>query len=239
MCGRFGAEREYVQLALRYQAVVKTLDPGPRYNIAPTDSVPVIVAHYGERYLTHHRWGLVPSWAKALSIGARMINARAESVATTPAFRDSLNARRCVIPATRFYEWQRAGAMKIPHSIQRNDGFPMSVAGLWAAWRNPTTKERVLSCTIITTTANSLMAPLHDRMPVILDDEALERWLDPSPTETADLLGLLVPCSDDTLSAYAVSSLVNNVRNDGPELIVPATEPATRLQVAGQLSFDE
>src|SRR4051794_2234295 len=106
MCGRFGAEQEYVQLALRYQAVIKAIDPGPRYNIAPTQPVAVIVPHGDERHLTHHRWGLVPSWSKDLSIGARMINARAETVATLPAFRESFVHQRCIIPATRFYEWK-------------------------------------------------------------------------------------------------------------------------------------
>jgi putative SOS response-associated peptidase YedK len=240
MCGRFGVEREYVQLALRYQAVVTAVDPGPRYNVAPSDPAPVIVAHDGERFLTHHRWGLVPSWAKDLSIGARMINARSETVAVQPAFRDSLVSRRCIIPATRFYEWQRAGATKVPHSIQRNDGFPMSFAGLWATWRNPADGERVPSCTIITTTANRMMAPLHDRMPVILDDQAVDLWLDPAMKDFARALELLVPCPDDTLSAYCVSSLVNNVRNDGPDLIVPADELplAESLPAVSQLSFD-
>src|SRR6266545_2396051 len=153
MCGRFGVEKEYVQLALRYQAVVQTVDPGPRYNVAPTDPAPVIVAHDGERFLTHHRWGLVPFWSKDLSGGARMINARAETVAILPAFRDALVSRRCIIPATRFYEWPRASGARVPHSIQRSDGFPMSFAGLWAAWHDPKTQERVLSCTIVTTTA--------------------------------------------------------------------------------------
>src|SRR6266511_2857068 len=146
MCGRFGVEKEYVQLALRYQAVVSTIDPGPRYNIAPTDPAPVIVAHDGERFLTHHRWGLIPGWAKDRSIGARMINARAETVATLPAFRDALIPRRCIIPATRFYEWRRNGTARTPHSIQRGDGTSMSFAGLWAAWHDRITGERVLSC---------------------------------------------------------------------------------------------
>jgi len=240
MCGRFGVEREYVQLALRYQAVVEAVDPGPRYNVAPTDPAPVVIAHDGERFLTHHRWGLVPSWAKDLTIGARMINARSETVATQPAFRDSLASRRCVIPATRFYEWQRAGGTKVPHSIQRSDGSPMSFAGLWASWRNQTNGERVLSCTIITTVANRMMAPLHDRMPVILDDQALDLWLDPSLTDAGRVLGLIVPCPDDVLSAYGVSPLVNNVRNEGPELIVPAAEMPMDPSPAAvqQLSFD-
>jgi putative SOS response-associated peptidase YedK len=221
VCGRFGVERDYVQLARRYQATVDALDPGPRYNIAPTDPAPVIVTRDGARLLTEHRWGLVPHWSKDLSGGARMINARAETVATAPAYRDLLVSRRCIIPATRFYEWPRIGGTKIAHSIQRTDGFPMSFAGLWASWRNPSTQERVRSCTIITTAANQMMAPLHDRMPVVLEDETVSMWLDPSVTALADLLGLLVPSSDETLSAYAVSPLVNNVRNDGPELIAP------------------
>jgi putative SOS response-associated peptidase YedK len=237
MCGRFGVEREYVQLALRYQAVVRVVDPGPRYNIAPTDPAPVVLAHEGERYLAHHRWGLVPSWAKDLSVGARMINARAETVATQPAFRESLISRRCIIPATRFYEWQRANGAKIPHSIHRNDGVPMSFAGLWASWRNPTSDERVLSCTIITTAANRTMAGLHDRMPVILDDDALESWLAPS-TGAADLLQLLVPCPDGALSAHPVSALVNNVRNDGPELIERPTDLVGSVTGPLQLTFE-
>src|SRR5688500_9222526 len=125
MCGRIGVERDYVQLALRYQAIVKAVDPGPRYNVAPTDPIPAIAAPDGERTLAHYRWGLIPSWAKDVSIGARMINARAETVAIQLAFRDLLASQRCIIPATRFYEWQHVGGSKIPHSIQRADGFPM------------------------------------------------------------------------------------------------------------------
>ena len=240
MCGRFGVEQEYVQLALRYRAVVDAVDPGPRYNIAPTDPAPVVVTHQGERRLSHHRWGLVPSWSKDLSGGARMINARAETVATLPAFRDALASRRCVIPATRFYEWQRIGAARVPHSIQRGDGSPMSFAGLWAVWRNPRTHERVPSCSIVTTTANATMARLHDRMPVILDDEAVDLWLDASLDNPADLLGLLLPCPDDILSTYIVSPLVNNVRNDGPALIEPAAAVAVpeERSIEGQLPFE-
>ena len=135
----------------------------------------------------------MPFWSKDLSGGARMINARAETVATLPAFRDALVSRRCIIPATRFYEWRRANGARIPHSIQRSDGSPMSFAGLWAAWHDPTSQERVLSCTIVTTTANRMMAPLHDRMPVILDDEDVDLWLDPSFADVPALLPLLVP----------------------------------------------
>ena len=219
MCGRYGVEQEYVQLALRYQAVVKAIDPGPRYNVAPTQQVPVIVAHENERFLVEHRWGLVPFWAKDLSIGARMINARSETVATLPAFRESLAKRRCIIPATRFYEWQKVGKSRIPYTILRNDGFPMSFAGLWASWRNPETHERVLSCSIVTTAANTPMRSLHDRMPVILEDDAVDRWLDPDVEDVEGLRGLLAPAPDDTVSAHPVSRLVNDVKNDGPAII--------------------
>ena len=221
MCGRFGVEQEYVQLALRYQAVVKAIDPGPRYNIAPTDPVAVVVQHEGERYLAHHRWGLVPFWAKDLSIGVRMINARAETVARLPAFRESLEGRRCVIPATRFYEWQKVDKTKVPYTILRNDGFPMSFAGLWASWRHPETKDRLLSCSIVTTTPNAVVSALHDRMPVILEEDALARWLDPDFHDVGELMALLRPCAEDALYTYPVSRLVNDVRNDGPELVVP------------------
>jgi putative SOS response-associated peptidase YedK len=228
MCGRFGAEQEYVALARRYQAVVQAIDPGPRYNVAPTDPVPVIVAYQGDRYLAHHRWGLVPHWAKDLSIGARMINARAETVATLPAFRQSFERRRCIIPATRFYEWKRTGGAKQPYTILRTDGEPMSFAGLWAAWRHPVSGERVLSCSIVTTTPNAVVADLHDRMPVVLLDEVLARWLDPEFRDVGQLRALLRPCPDDLLSIYPVSRLVNDVRNDGPDLIAPVSlaEPA-------------
>lgn len=221
MCGRFGQEQTYVQLALRYRAVVKAIDPGPRYNIAPTDPVAVIVEYQGERYLAHHRWGLVPYWAEGLSVGNRMINARAETVATRPAFRDSFEKRRCVVPATRFYEWKRVDSKKAPYTILRSDGFPMSLAGLWASWRDSATHERVLTCTIVTTRSNAVVAQLHDRMPVVLDDESIDRWLDPDFTDERALLAMLRPCADDELYTYQVSALVNNVKNDGPELVAP------------------
>lgn len=226
MCGRFGAEHEYVQLALRYQAVVTVIDPGPRYNVAPTDPVAVIRNDDGQRILTHHRWGLVPYWAKDLSIGNRMINARAETVATQSAFRESLERRRCIIPATRFYEWQRAGRRKQPFTILRSDGFPMNFAGLWAIWRDRESGETIHSCTIVTTTPNVVVARLHDRMPVVLSDEAVDLWLDPGLVELGQLQSLLLPCADDELRVYPVSDLVNSVRNDGPELIAPVAFPA-------------
>jgi putative SOS response-associated peptidase YedK len=229
VCGRYGVEQEYVQLALRYQAVVKAIDPGPRYNVAPTQQVPVIVAHEGQRFLAEHRWGLVPFWAKELSIGAKMINARSETVATLPAFRESLAQRRCIIPATRFYEWQKVGKARLPHMILRNDGFPMSFAGLWSSWRNPESQERVLSCSIITTAANNVMRSLHERMPVILEDEAIASWLDASITDPARLQPLLATAPDDTVYSQQISSLVNDVKNDGPKILETPPEVALLL----------
>jgi len=226
MCGRFGVEQEYIQLALRYQATVEALDPGPRYNVAPTQPVAVVGVRNGQRVLAEQRWGLVPHWAKDLSVGARMINARAETVADLPAFRDSLIRRRCIIPATRFYEWQQHGPHKIPHSIQRTDGAPMTFAGLWAAWWDKEQEQVVRTCAIVTTTANSVMAELHERMPVILEDDDLGRWLDPALTDEITLRDLLHPCADDTVYAYAVGPSVNNWRNDGPQLTLPVNPPA-------------
>lgn len=222
MCGRYGEEEEYVALARRYQAVIDAIDPGPRYNVAPTQPAAVVVQYEGVRHLTHHRWGLVPYFAKDLSIGSRMINARAETLGTQAAFRDSLATRRCIVPATRFYEWKAVGKAKFPHSILRNDHAPMHFAGLWASWRNRETGERVLSCTIVTTIPNALVGQLHNRMPVVLPDEAVAMWLDPS-TPIQALNGLLVPYPDnDDLFIYPVSQLVNNANNEGPELVAPA-----------------
>ena len=219
MCGRFGEEQEYVALSRRYQAVLRAVDPGPRYNVAPTQPAAVIVQNGGERSLVHHRWGLVPHFARDVSIGARMINARAETLTQQPAFREAFEERRCVIPATRFYEWRRDGRARIPFSILRNDGAPLNFAGLWASWRDRGTGERVLSFTIVTTASNGLISPLHDRMPAILDDEAVAAWLDPN-LDAATLQAFLVPYPDsDDLFMYRVPLLVNNANNEGPELI--------------------
>lgn len=228
MCGRFGEEEEYVALARRYQAFVEVADPGPRYNVAPTQPAAVIVQHEGKRHLTHHRWGLVPAFAKDLSIGARMINARSETLTSQAAFREAFAVRRCIVPATRFYEWQKRDKDRIPFSILRNDGAPLHFAGLWASWRGKETGERVLSCAIVTTDANETMAPIHDRMPVILPDEAVDLWLDPTANEV-ELKRLLIPYEgEESLYAYRISPLVNNWQNEGPELIVPAVEAADR-----------
>jgi putative SOS response-associated peptidase YedK len=188
-----------------------------RYNVAPSTNIPVIRQVDGERTLSLLHWGLVPCWAKDIKIGYKMINARAETVATKPAFRSAYKTRRCLIPASGFYEWKREANPKIPHFIHRRDDEPMAFAGLWESCEIE--DGIVESCTIITTTPNELMAQLHNRMPVILDSQDFDWWM----TGSRDEIGqLLEPCPSDELEAYPISRQVNNPRNEGPELLRPA-----------------
>ncbi len=188
-----------------------------RYNVAPSTNIPVIRLIEGERVLSLMRWGLIPYWARDPKIGYKMINARAETVAAKPAFRSAYKARRCLIPASGFYEWKRNANPKIPHFVHRRDDSPMAFAGLWESCEIE--NEIVESCTIITTTPNEMMAELHNRMPVILDPETFDWWM----TGPRDEVGqLLVPCPSDELEAYPISRQVNNPRNEGPELLRPA-----------------
>jgi putative SOS response-associated peptidase YedK len=163
-------------------------------------------------------WGLIPCWAKDTKIGYKMINARAETVATKPAFRAAYKARRCLIPAEGFYEWKRNVAPSRPHYIHKRDGSPMAFAGLWEPWQAE--DETIESCAIITTEPNELMARLHNRMPVILDPQDFDWWMTGSVDEVGQLL---LPCPSDELEAYPISRRVNNPRNEGPELLRPAT----------------
>lgn len=220
MCGRFGLEETYVQLALRYQAELITVDPGPRYNIAPTQPVAVVVEREGRRVLDRYRWGLVPGWARDRSIGQRLINARAETAATLPSFRTAFRQQRCVIPATRYYEWKRVGTRKVPYTITHPERIPLSFAGLWDRWRDPTTGEDVYSCAIITTAATAALAAIHDRMPAILPVSAVATWLDPSYADVGALQAVLRP-ADTELQVTPVSRRVNDPRNDDPEILRP------------------
>lgn len=206
----------------------------PRFNVAPTQVVPVVREPParkldivrtvdGGRELVAARWGLIPSWAKEASIGNKMINARAETVAEKPAFRAAFRARRCIIPASGFYEWRRrGGGPKQPFLIRRKDGQPMAFAGLWESWTDPATGEVVTTCTIITCAPNALMAELHDRMPVILDPADHDAWLDPTRLGGEELLR---PCPADWLEAVPVSTRVNSPRNDDAALLEPEGEP--------------
>ena len=164
------------------------------------------------------RWGLIPWWAKNASIGSRMINARAETVSEKPAFRDALRRRRCLVLSDGFYEWQRTGTARKPMRIVVGSGQPFAFAGLWSVWRDQD-GNRIPSCAIITTTANDLLRPVHDRMPVVLPREMEEFWLDRSVEDPGALGSVLTPYPDDAMQAYEVSTLVNSAANDGPEVI--------------------
>ncbi len=227
MCGRFvqSSEPETYAEAFHVDRTVTEKIP-PSYNVAPTDPVYAVAEHDGERLLGSFRWGLIPFWAKDRKIAARNINARAETVADKPAFRDSFATRRCLIPADGFYEWQKKPKGKLPHYIYPPEGTPLALAGLWASWRDRETDERVRSCTIITTRPNQRLAELHDRMPVVLPESVWDQWLAEGEAGADRLRALLVPAPDDSLAFHPVSTLVNKVANNLPECIEPLTTPA-------------
>ena len=194
---------------------------GPRYNVAPTQPIPVVVQRDEGRLIELHRWGLVPSFAKSGTAGARMINARAETVATSPAFRASFLRRRCVIPADGFYEWRRVGRRRTPFLIHTRHDAALAFAGLWAPWRDPESGEWLLSAAVVTTAANSVVGQLHNRMPVILGADEWPVWIDSEIRDPGLLSDLLRPAADGLLTLTPVSPLVNNVNNDGPALLTP------------------
>lgn len=221
MCGRFSLTTNIGAVALRFGVRTSLEDAGdvPRYNIAPTQTV-IVVGDDGQRHLTRMRWGLIPSWAKDHAIGNRMINARAETVATRPAFRVALRKRRCLVVADGFYEWQERAGGKQPYHLALKSREPFGFAGLWDTWMSPEGDE-IRSCTIITTEANELLRPIHDRMPVILTREAEGLWLDPAIQEPARLLPLLKPYPAEAMEAYQVSPWVNTPSHDTPRCIEP------------------
>jgi len=234
MCGRF-VQASSPELLVERFGVDEPAAPvhEPSYNVAPRASVYAVRDRAEEqgrrRYLSELRWGLIPSWAKDPKVGDRMINARAESLADKPAYERAFRRHRCLVPAEGFYEWQRRGGRKQPMFIHRRDGEPMAFAGLWAAWRpDDATDDWVRSCTIVTTGANGTVAPLHDRMPVVLEERDWDRWLDPDAPELDALVRLLRPAPDDLLVAYPVGTAVNSADNDGPHL-VDRVEPEPSL----------
>jgi putative SOS response-associated peptidase YedK len=221
VCGRFAQQRPASELADIFAAEPLVDDAEARYNLAPTDPALVVVERPDRRGLTAYRWGLVPHWEKSPAGAARRINARAETIATAPAFRDSFVRKRCIVPADAFYEWQRRSGVRQPYAVRRSDGEPLALAGLWASWRASEQSEWLRTFAIITTRSNGTIAPIHDRMPVILPSDTWDRWLDPLLAEPSELLGLLVPSDPEGLDVYAVERLVNSVRNDGPALLEP------------------
>ncbi len=214
MCGRYAFTITAAELQAHFD-LASVPEFAPRYNIAPSQNAPVVRLEGGRRLARMLRWGLVPRWAEDAKIGHRMINARAESVAVKPAFREAFRRRRCLVPATGFYEWKRMNGRKQPYFIHRKDGRPLTMAGLWEAWRDPT-GEILESFTVITTQANAIVAPLHERMPAILPPEAYALWLDEHAADPASLQELLRAPAAEALEAYPVSPIVNNPANDTP-----------------------
>ncbi|MCC6456519.1 MAG: SOS response-associated peptidase [Caldilineaceae bacterium] len=229
MCGRFTLHTSPEQIAAQFDVEQPRL--ADRYNIAPTQPVGIVrldrEATGREWALVH--WGLIPSWAKEPSIGARMINARGETVAEKPSFRAAMRRRRCLLPADGFYEWKREGRGKQPYHIRMRSQEPFALAGLWEIWTAPDGSE-IQSCTIITTEANEVTSPLHDRMPVILNPEDYEQWLgqgkDADAKEIDQLRHLIRPFDAGLMEVYPVSPKVNSPLYDGPDCIEPLPGPA-------------
>ncbi len=233
MCGRFTQQRPASELAEIFAAEPLADELGARFNVAPTDDAFVVVQREDRRAITAYRWGLIPHWSKDLKTGSKMFNARAETLTGSPAFRDAFKRHRCLVPVDAFYEWKREGAVRQPYLIERDDGRPLALAGLWAGWKDPATETVRRTFTIITTTPNEAMADLHDRMPVVIADDAWDRWLDPTIPDPTELRAMLEPSDDISLRIYAVNRDVNDVRRDGPELIEPLIAPAPAVDSLG------
>ncbi len=229
MCGRFALYADSETLARHFQCPLP-FAVAPRYNVAPGQ--PILALKYNrdtrQHEWTHFQWGLVPAWASDPSIGNRMINARSETVAEKPAFRNALRYRRCIVPVNGFFEWKKEGRTKQPYFVRYQDHRPMGLAGLWEHWQGVDGTE-LLTCTIITTDANELIHPLHDRMAVILPPEAYSAWLDPE-TPVPELLPLLKPTLPEGMIAYPVSPRVSSVMNDDPSLVEPLSSEKPQAQ---------
>lgn len=223
MCGRYTLSSAGDEIALLFD-LPQQLSLLPRYNMAPTQEAAVVrvVEPGGPRRLDLLRWGLVPYWAKEASIGNKMINARAEGVAEKASFKWSFKKKRCLIPTDGFYEWKKEGKSKQPYLIHRQDGKPFAFAGLWSSWRDPERGgEPLETFTILTTDPNDLLRPLHNRMPVILDKENFDLWLDPKMEDAARLQPLLIPHAVAGFEAFPVSRAVNSPAHDEPDCVAP------------------
>ena len=232
MCGRFVTSSPASQIAAYFDAEItaeRLLEREPNFNVAPTTDVAVVVERDGRRGLALRRWGLVPSWAKDVAVGSKMINARVETAATKPSFRSAFTKRRCIIPVDGFYEWKAPseGSRKQPFYIVRRDREPLAFAGLWESWKDPDAAAAgkspvpLLTCSILTTEATGPMAEVHHRMPVLLGPDSWDAWLDETVTDRDEIQGMVLPAPDDLLEMWPVSTAVNSVRNKGPELVEP------------------
>jgi len=211
VCGRYKLSRRKQIIEEHFDTVSGEEDWSPRYNTAPTQPIPVIRQNAKEpvRELSLMRWGLIPSWAKDASGAAKMINARSETAATLPAFRDAMKSRRCLIPVDGFYEWMRTGKTKQPYCFEVNDGALFAFAGIWDRWKDPS-GQWVKSCSILTTTPNAVTSPVHDRMPVILDPDSYDLWLDPGMSNVGEVSNLLRPYDARLMRSYPVSARINH-----------------------------
>ncbi len=226
MCGRYVVAAAESPERAEIEFNERTISFPPRYNCAPTDALPVyrLDRQRSGGELALLRWGLIPSWAKDKRIGVKLINARADSILSKPAFRNAFLRRRCLVPMSGFYEWTATPGGKVPHYVYLLNTPLFAAAGLWEWWRGPEGAEPVQSFTIITTGANQLVSTLHDRMPVIMAPDDYEQWLDPRCEDPASLQALLRPFPEEEMGRHRVSPRVNSVKNDGSELIEPIAE---------------
>ncbi len=226
MCGRITQQLSAAELAAYFEADPLETAPPARFNLAPAQQAIVVIADGGRRMLATFEWGLPPPWD-----APPLINARAETVATSPAFAEAFRLRRCIVPADGFFEWQHAGGGRQPFLIRNADGEPLALAGLWAPARE-TSEGQLPTFTIVTTSANDLLALLHDRMPVILRPEAWVTWLDPS-ADVSKLRSMLAPAPSESLEAFPVSRRVNDVRNDDGRIVAPLEGVPVTLEQPG------
>ncbi|AHJ30478.1 SOS response-associated peptidase [Nodularia spumigena CS-584] len=226
MCGRFTLNQSLAALAQFFGVDGQIPNLAAQYNIAPTQRVATVLNNpeTNQREFKQLRWGLIPAWAKDPGMGVKLINARAETVAQKPAFRSAFWYRRCLVLADGFYEWKRQNGKKQPFYFRLSDGQPFGFAGLWEKWQPPQGKpdcEEIISCTILTTAANELVQPIHDRMPVIVSPQDYDLWLNSQMPTPERLQQLLCPYPDQVMTGYPVSSLVNNSRHNSSECIIP------------------
>lgn len=230
MCGRYTVRATWHEMVSQFRATGEPVFPWTaRYNIAPTQQVPIVRAHAATRELACVRWGLIPSWASDEKIGSRLINARSETLLEKPSFRTAFRRRRCLIVVDGFYEWRTQGRTKLPFYIQRRDQRLFAFAGLWEQWWGPSEQRRVeplTTCTVITTDANAFMAPIHDRMPVIISPDDYELWLQTEGSDLDQVTQLLHPYLADDLQMYPVSTLVNRPTVDDADCIQPLAPSA-------------
>jgi putative SOS response-associated peptidase YedK len=224
MCGRYTVTSapEAIRALFRY---AEQPNFPPRYNVAPTQPIPIVRLVDGQRHFALVRWGLLPSWVKDPKGFTLLINARGESAAEKPAFRAAMKRRRCLIPADGFYEWQKAGERKRLFYVRAKSGKPLAFAGLWETWTGPNGEE-LETGTIVTTAANKTLAPIHDRMPVIVPPDGFDLWLDTANIDAKTAAALIAPAPENLLEAFEISTAVNRVANDNPKLIEPVVPGA-------------